>query len=321
MINLSGTESVKDLQSEPVNFSSVMLIDTILKNSQDLIFVKDLHSNFVLNSTAHARLFNLEHPQEMVGKSDFDFFPKDFAQIAFDFEQEIIRTGVPLIGHIERAVSKTGEVSWFSSSKYPLFDEFNRIIGTWGTSRDITKLKQAEVDLARANKELEKINRLDELSGLYNRRHFYEVLNKYIKKHEDRLSLGLKDSFCLVALDIDNFKSINDTFGHSDGDEAIRHIGKLLTDNCRSDDSIYRIGGDEYVILLTDTNLTDAIEQSERLRKVIESTPLLLHGRSCKLTVSMGVSSYEDNNDLNDFVREADSRLYNSKMNGRNRVT
>lgn len=302
-------------------FSESLLINTIMKNSEDTIYVKDLNSRFVLNSKAHARQFNLDNPEDMIGKSDYDYFPEDFAEKTFLDEQEIIRTGRPITNQIEKIEIQPGGVAWYMVSKYPLYDENGQVIGTWGTSRNVTLLKQAELALAHANEELKKISMIDDLSGLYNRRHFYHVLTKTSKIHKENAARGQSDSFCLVALDIDHFKAVNDTLGHLDGDEAIRHIGNLLRENCRSTDTVFRIGGDEYVILLLNTGLSDAIENAERIRRVTESTPLILRGNSYRLTVSMGVSCIDDHDDLTELIRAADIRLYHSKTQGRNRVT
>lgn len=302
-------------------YSESLLMNTIMNNSQDTIYAKDLHSRYILNSKAHARQFGLEDPLEMLGKSDLDYFPEDFALRAFLEEQEIIRTGIPLIGHIEKLEIANAKNVWYSASKYPLRDENGAIIGTWGTSINITSIKQTEEALAAANEELKKLSRIDELSGLYNRRHFYETLNTSIKRRDHSLSCGITDTFCLIALDIDHFKAVNDNHGHANGDEAIRHIGNILSANCRSSDTVFRIGGDEYVILLLNTGLSAAKLQSERIRRAVETTPLMLSGTSYRLTVSLGVSCFDDHNDPDEFVREADNRLYHSKRHGRNCVT
>lgn len=304
-----------------VPYSESLLMNTIMNNSQDTIYAKDLNSRYILNSKAHARRFGLDDPLQMLGKSDLDYFPEDFALRTFLEEQEIIRTGIPLISHVEKLEVQPGRHTWFCASKYPLRDEHGSIIGIWGTSTDITNIKQTEEALAAANEELKKLSRIDELSGLYNRRYFYETLKTCIKRRDHSLSCDLTDSLCLVALDIDHFKAVNDNHGHADGDEAIRHIGNILSANCRSTDTVFRIGGDEYVILLLNTGISAAKQQSERIRRAVETTPLMLRGVPHRLTVSLGVSCFDDHNDPDEFVREADNRLYHSKRHGRNRVT
>jgi PleD family two-component response regulator len=143
-----------------------------------------------------------------------------------------MRTGKPIIGHVEMCILGSGQLKWYSASKYPLHDENGHIIGTWGTSREITDLKKVEQELAIANAELKRQSRIDELSGLYNRRYFYELLTSTARKYSARRDLGFHDTFSLVTLDIDRFKTINDTLGHLAGDTAIRHMAGVLLKNC-----------------------------------------------------------------------------------------
>lgn len=140
-------------------FSGDALINTIMNNSEDTVYFKDLDSKFLLNSTAHAVQLGVESPLELRGKSDFDFFPEQFAQKAYEIEQNIIKTGKPLINVVEKWDKPNGKVIWLSASKYPLKDTEGNIIGTWGTSRDITDLKEAEIELERLNAELQILNK------------------------------------------------------------------------------------------------------------------------------------------------------------------
>ncbi|MGB7594522.1 MAG: diguanylate cyclase, partial [Erysipelotrichaceae bacterium] len=211
-----------------------LVIKTIMENSEDTIYFKNLQSKFILNSKAHAIQFN-ETIQGMVGKDDYDFFPAEFARVAYEGEQEIIRTGKPVVGNIEKWDKKDGTTVWFSASKYPLYDLDGRIIGTWGTSRDITPLKQAEralqsmnLQLQEANLKLEGISIHDNLSGLFNQRHFYERLN-IAKAMESREKDANGDgAFSIILLDVDHFKEINDTYGHTAGDDVIRIVSAKL---------------------------------------------------------------------------------------------
>ncbi len=298
-----------------------VLLGTILMNSQDTIYFKDRDSRFILNSMAHARQFDLESPEEMRGKTDYDYFPKEFADRTVREEQEIMRSGRPVINHIEKWNAGNGRYVWFSACKYPLFDPYGKIIGTWGTSRDITEIKLTEEKLAVANEELNKLSRIDELSGLFNRRHFYERLNTLIMKYGSKKKKEPQDTFSLIVLDVDRFKSINDTLGHGEGDEAIRHISQVLRGCSRETDTAFRIGGDEFTLLLEDTDLVSAREFAENLRIASESTALYLRGLPYRLTVSIGVSCFDEFGNGNELVHAADSRLYRSKSRGRNRVT
>lgn len=303
------------------SFADKLLFHTVMYDSSDTIYFKDLQSHFVFCSRAHALGFNLCNPSEMIGKSDYDYFPKAFADKTFRDEQEIIRTGIPLINAVEKITMQNGKLRWYSASKYPLCDETGKTIGTWGTSRDITDLKRAEAALARANRKLREQSRIDDLSGIYNRKYFYEMLKKMEKKILRIANPTPKDTFSLIAIDIDHFKEINDTFGHLDGDNAIRHISILLQTLCRKGERVFRVEEDEYILLLPNTNLSMAKDAAERIRLSIEKSEFVLQGRACHPTASIGVACYDEQKELSRLIHTADMRLYQSKLEGRNKVT
>jgi PAS domain S-box-containing protein len=131
------------------------LLRTLLENSPDHIYFKDAQSRFIKSSCAQARQFGVVSPDELVGKTDFNFFTEEHARPAFVDEQEIIRTGQPMIGKIERESWKDGRgVSWVLTTKLPLRNKNGEIIGTFGISKDITPIKEAEARLQEVHKEL-----------------------------------------------------------------------------------------------------------------------------------------------------------------------
>lgn len=308
--------------------SDTQLIRTIMDNSQDLIYFKDQNSVFRLSSKAHAMKLGLENPADLVGKSDADFYPDYFFRQAYADEQKIMKSGKPIIGRIEKWDKPDGTSVWFSASKYPLYDDCGNIVGTWGTSRDITALKQAEQQLERVNAQLEMANIklkelaiIDELSGLYNRRNFYDILQKMVHTYARRKNLGVYSSFCLVLIDVDHFKEVNDTYGHLIGDSVIRYVAHFLCDSIRSSDYTFRYGGDEYALILLDSDLKGARELGERLRTTLELSPYRTGDITIPLTISLGVAAFEHGKDAKSMVREADHNLYFSKNNGRNQLT
>jgi PAS domain S-box-containing protein len=125
------------------------LWQTLLDNSPDSIYFKDTQSRFVKCSKAQARQFGMKSPDDMVGKTDFDFYPEAQARSRFEDEKEIIRTGRPIIAKEEWEERKSGQIIWKSSTKMPWLDGDGKIIGIMGISRDITERKQVEADLKR----------------------------------------------------------------------------------------------------------------------------------------------------------------------------
>ena len=129
------------------------LLQTMIDHIPDHIFFKDVEGRFIRNSKSQAKMLGLSDPAQVTGKTDFDFFPH--AQRSFDEEQEVIRSGQPLIGMEEMVVWPDGHETWFSTTKMPLRDQNGQIIGTFGIGRDITDRKYAEDELQKVKDELE----------------------------------------------------------------------------------------------------------------------------------------------------------------------
>jgi diguanylate cyclase (GGDEF)-like protein len=153
----------------------------------------------------------------------------------------------------------------------------------------------------------------DHLTGLANRRRFERQLEREVNR-----TLRLEHPFSLMMIDIDNFKRLNDTFGHDMGDEAIRRIGKVLSEGTRGIDLAARIGGEEFAVLLVETELTRGLEVAERLRMAIRdlSIPPVDY-----LTASFGVAECPSSAQTStDILKAADNLLYQAKRTGRDRV-
>lgn len=328
----------RDDQKKPIikkPISNALILRTILDNSDDTIYFKDCDSKFILNSKAHAIQVGESGIDKMIGKSDFDYFPSAFAQVAFEEEQLIMKNGNAKIRNIEKWVLPDNTIIWLSASKYPLYDENLNIIGTWGTSRDITALKNAEIqlellnqELERANERLEKLSAHDALSGLYNHGHFYETLalielrlksSSELEFHSSEL--GIQSGYSLILFDIDNFKSINDSYGHLVGDQVIKQIGQYLKQITRNIDMCFRYGGDEFALIIEGNDHEVAISLAEKIRVMLADMSIHYSDISFNITVSLGVVSSNEANSVNDLVALADERLYHSKESGRNKVT
>lgn len=300
------------------------IIDTIMEYSQDTFYFKDKNSRFLFISKIVASRLGIEDPDYVIGKTDFDLFMEPHASKAYEDEQYIIKTGKPIIGQLEMETWLDGSITWVSTSKYPLLDSTGNIIGTWGVSRNITELKKTEEELERVNKELKEANQklevlsvTDFLSGLYNHRYFYDIIQKELAR---RNRAGASDSV-IVIMDIDNFKGLNDSLGHLAGDFAIRHVANLLKANIRKVDYAFRYGGDEFIVLYIDTDIDGARKAADKLLETIANTAVSLDGTKAGLTISGGAAALSEAKDVNELMNIADSRLYNSKKAGRNRIT
>ena len=164
-----------------------------------------------------------------------------------------------------------------------------------------------------SNENAERLARIDELTGLYNRRAFYEhgkVLTNNCQRNRDELAM--------ILMDIDNFKMINDKYGHAAGDTVLKEIGKILLKRLRKSDVFARIGGEEFGMLLPLTTVNKAVQLAEELRQVIEATTITFEDEKFTVTASFGVTS--DVSDMDTLVRQADMAMYRSKESGRNAV-
>jgi len=155
----------------------------------------------------------------------------------------------------------------------------------------------------------------DALTQTNNRASFNEVL-----KREINLAVRHAKDLSIIFLDIDHFKAINDDYGHECGDVTLASVAKRIKENLRSSDIVFRVGGEEFVVLLSNTDIDGAKLLAERIRKSIEQHTLAYGMELVKLTASLGVSSLRVGDTVDTFVKRADAAMYKAKNNGRNQV-
>jgi len=180
--------------------------------------------------------------------------------------------------------------------------------------------KEAQAQLADANARLEEVNRrlealatTDDLTGLWNRRHFLDTLNRECRRTA-RTGAGL----ALVMADIDHFKAINDTHGHPFGDRVLQEVARRLQHEARSVDLAVRYGGEEFMVLMPETDADQAATAGERLRRRVTDRPVSDGRRAVCLTVSIGVAALANDLDPTGLLRHVDEALYAAKQAGRN---
>ncbi len=155
----------------------------------------------------------------------------------------------------------------------------------------------------------------DALTGLFNRRHFeaeFEREYKRAKRYNNDLSLAI--------IDIDFFKKINDTYGHSCGDYVLKECAYIIAQNFRQTDTVFRYGGEEFTVILTETPASTACVPLERLRKKFENHQFKYDDKTFKVTLSIGVSSNTNFDNYIEMFDDADKAVYEAKNNGRNMV-
>ncbi len=144
------------------------LLDALMFNIPDFVYFKDENSRFLRISSSMVKLFHAETPEDLIGKSDFDFHSREHADKAFNEEQEIIRSQTPIVDHVVKETFDDGREQWVSTTKMPLFDAFGNVIGVWGISKIVTDLKKAEMEAnQRANEAMELQKKIDSTQGEY----------------------------------------------------------------------------------------------------------------------------------------------------------
>ena len=186
----------------------------------------------------------------------------------------------------------------------------------FGTHTDITERKLNEEKIQLLNTELEKLSVTDTLTQINNRRYFMQRAAEEIQR-ESRNNQHL----VLLMMDLDEFKKINDTYGHAAGDLVLQHFAAVLSANIREIDIPGRIGGEEFAVLLPNTTLQDAVILAERMRQSIENASTEISGQAVKITVSIGAAEYNtEMTSINALYKNADQAMYQAKHSGRNRV-
>jgi diguanylate cyclase (GGDEF)-like protein len=206
---------------------------------------------------------------------------------------------------------------WLYVTAAPLRNASSEIVGAIETLLDVTERRSAEEALRESEERYRQLSLTDSLTGLFNARHLDECLAAEIGRAE---RYGC--AFSLMVIDCDNFKGINDRFGHPEGDRVLRTLADAITHRLRRTDSAYRYGGDEFVALLPEAGCEAAYALADRLRGSVAA--LEMHstdGRAMRCTVSIGIAEYRPGDTSPMMMRRADEAAYQAKKGGKNRVT
>ena len=247
---------------------------------------------------------------DIMRKNLFDILPPTFAQQKKTRIDQVLESGDPL--QFEDDFGGT----IFLNSVYPVFDRQGNIQNLAYFSRDITAQRQLEQDLRESEKRYKKLSITDGLTNLYNSRQFYSSLQLEINR-----ALRYQRPLALLMVDIDDFKRINDSYGHLAGDRVLAKTGEVIRSALREADTGYRYGGEEFAVILPETDGPGAVQLAERIRKELAAMPILLKAKANDhISASIGISELQAKENLTEFLKRADENLYAAKKEGKNQV-
>ena len=279
----------------------------ILDNAESYIFTKDLNGCYTYANKKLCELFE-RSISDILGHDDSQFFSLEQSKDLSENDRLVMLKGEIVTHNEYNVIAKTGETRCYRCEKQPLRNSMGKIIGMFGIAFDITEHKEIEEKLLF-------MAHYDSLTKLPNR----IILNDRFKQavaHSNRNETLIAICF----LDLDNFKPINDNYGHATGDKIIIEVANRLNATIREEDTASRVGGDEFTLLLANIESLEQCEQLlDRLQNALE-LPYVIDECTHIISVSIGVTVYPtDNHDFDTLVRHADQAMYQSKQNGMNK--
>jgi diguanylate cyclase (GGDEF)-like protein/PAS domain S-box-containing protein len=280
----------------------------LAENAWEVIWTMDLDGKITYVSPAVERMRGIT-PEEAMRQSLDEIHPPESAASVADYYRQVFAaieagTEPPMFRGENEYYRKDGSIMTGELQVIPHLDGSGKVIELIGVTRDISERKVFEA-------ELRNLAVTDTLTGVWNRRHGTELLTADLSARRPGQALSL------LMLDIDHFKTINDTFGHQAGDHVLIEIASRLRRSLRGSDMVARWGGEEFVVLLRDCALPDALRLAEDIRAAIAELPF---GAMGSLTVSVGVAEARASEDLTTWLERADQALYRAKRSGRNEV-
>ena len=298
-----------------------LLYRSITSNKHESFYAKDLNSKFLAMSQYHASYFGLDSIEEGIGKTDFDFFTREHAQEAFEDEQEIIRTKKPILAKVEKETWKDDYVSYVITSKYPLLDDEDNVIGTWGHTINVAThkntsgpIKQKRIDSKDFQKHLDEASKIDPLTKLKNIKSFYELMNLFYQSAMNTMNMP-SVSHCLMIIDVNNYGLINATHGQEVADTSILTVANYLKELQSPQLHVFRYSGDRFAILYEVSAYDKSIELAHSIVEKIAKLHVLKEDQT-SIEINIGLSQFRESlpfGDIYDIINLTDKRLYASQ--------
>ena len=285
---------------------STLELNLILSATVDGLCVIDNEFKILRVNKPFARMIGKKR-EEILGKNCNEILSKEFCQSSYPAMAKVRKTKKVVEYELQIEVTPGKTVAWLVTAN-PYLGPDGEMIGLVTAYKDISRRKKLEA-------ELKKLATIDSLTKIYNRRYFMELAEKEIDR-----SHRYKKPLSLIMIDIDYFKKVNDTFGHSVGDQVLNAFSTTIANKLRINDIFGRLGGEEFGVLLVETDLQTAVDVAQRFLVMISDLTLNIDQAQITFTVSAGVAQLQKGEELNILLNRADQALYTAKNRGRNRV-
>ncbi|ALO36247.1 sensory box diguanylate cyclase [Colwellia sp. MT41] len=279
-----------------------LLLNSVINLIDDLIFYKDKDFKYIGCNTAFLHFINIS-ADKLIGKNDFEIFDHDLASLFRHHDKLMLAEG-KIRTNEEWVTYPDGSRVYLLTKKIP-FEYATNHIGILGISRDITSLEEA-------HQQLKAQTLLDELTKVKNRKAYNLKIKALLAGFE-----RYQTPFAIISIDIDDFKKINDNFGHDIGDKVLQSFSALIENHIRQTDHLFRVGGEEFVILSESKTKIDTIKLAEKLRQTVASKTLM---PGINITISLGICAVIKGDCANSIAKRVDSLLYQAKTNGKNNI-
>lgn len=314
-------------------FQSAVVAIGVTDRSGKFVAVNQAWTQYLGYDSEDAKLLRIRDitPESDIAESDSNY-------------SKLLNREIECFSKIKQYKRRNGELFWADLNVSGILDDNNKVVAVLGIFVNIDQkvkadqyqydmncmleslndeLVQANVEISRKNNELqqaytelERLARTDVLTGLYNRRTLDGILQKEINR-----SRRSGRTFFIAIADIDNFKRINDTYGHDCGDEVLKIVSEIfLHGGIRGTDYVGRWGGEEFLFILTETHYKGAYTVLERIRKDVADRDIEYKGQNIKISITIGFSYQKNHYNTDEMISEADKALYKGKNNGKNQV-
>lgn len=268
----------------------------------------------------HAFEAFLGEPREnILGKTTYDISPSDHAIHDDEADRKLLENG-GVQTYESTVVVATGdrrEQRNVIFKKTVITDQEGNVSGLIGVILDITEQKRTEAELRASGNKLRELSIRDQMTGLFNRQHFSEKLFSEIGT-----AVRLSQPLTVILFDVDNFKHINDRYGHNTGDRVLHKVGTVLKGVLSESDYGFRYGGEEFAVILPMTKLNQAVIIAEKIRENLKKAETRIEdGGVVRVTVSVGVAEYISGDTQDAIMIRADEKMYKSKQNGKDMVS